>query len=364
LNQYAFLKMLSGRKAGPAAAGLQLVLWPISVFYHLVISFRNFLYSSKLLKARRVKAVVISIGNVTTGGTGKTPLVIWVCRFLAAENIACAILTRGYKSAESDESPSDYTDEPAIFKENCKKAEVIVNPDRVAGANRAVSEFAAEVLVMDDGFQHRRLARDLDIVTIDATRPFGYDKMLPAGLLREPACALKRASAVVITRCDQVNPVKLHLIERKLRRLNPDMIIARTIHRPVCVKVLKSAKTRKIGLDKIKNKRVFAVCGIANPDAFLKTVKELTAELAGSKIYNDHHNYTAGDIAEILDAAGRLKAELIISTEKDFSKITGFTGPKNDIEFAYLAVELEFLAGEEQITQLIRKTVGGRILRT
>lgn len=363
MNQYAFLKMLSGRRAGPVAAALQLVLWPISIFYHLVISFRNFLYSSKLLKARQVKAVVISIGNITTGGTGKTPLVIWLCRFLAAENIACAILTRGYKTAETEDAP-DYTDEPAIFKENCKKAKVIVNPDRVAGANRAVSEFAAEVLVMDDGFQHRRLARDLDIVTIDATRPFGYGKMLPAGLLREPPGSLKRASAVVITRCNQINHVKLHLIERKLRSLNPNMTIARTIHRPVCVKLLKSAETRKIGLDKIKNKRVFAVCGIANPDAFLKTVKKVTAEPAGSKIYNDHHNYTAGDIAEILDDAGALKAELIISTEKDFSKITGFIGPENDIDFAYLAVELEFITGKEQITQLIQKTVSGRILRT
>jgi len=260
-------------------------------------------------------------------------------------------------------------DEPAILAESCPEAEVIVNPDRVAGAAEAVNKFGAQVLIMDDGFQHRRLTRELDIVTIDGTCPFGYGKVLPAGLLREPAAALKRADAVVVTRCDQTTESELTRLEEKLQQVNTDMIIARSIHAPVCAK---SPEHKEISLKELKNKKIFAFCGIANPDAFLNTIKNTGANLVGSKIYNDHYHYTDECLADIYEQARHLKADLVLSTQKDWfsSPLSAIRNTSNeqraaryDIPFAYLAIELRFISGEDKITQLIEDTLAGKISR-
>ena len=196
-------RLISGQDIGFVAKVLRLFLSWAAIVYWLVIGVRNFLYSKGWLKTISVNAIVFSVGNITVGGTGKTPLVIWLCRFLAQKDFSCAILTRGYKAAFSIQRSNirvqDYKDELAMLAENCPQAKIVVNSDRVAGAIRAINEFEARILIMDDGFQHRRLARDLDIVMIDATQPFGYGRLLPAGLLREPISSLKRADVVVIT---------------------------------------------------------------------------------------------------------------------------------------------------------------------
>jgi len=212
------------------------------------------------------------------------------------------------------------------------------------------------VLIMDDGFQHRRLARDLDIVTIDATLPFGYGKMLPAGLLREPIAALKRADAAVITRCDQIDRAQLARLEEKLRQVNPDMIIVRALHAPICARTLDG---EEITIEGLKNKKIFGFCGIGNPDAFLSTIEKLGAELVGSKIYNDHHHYSEGDITDIYEQARELKAELILTTQKDRTKI--ISDCQSSIVFAYLAIELRLPAGEDKLRDLIKDTLAGKI---
>ena len=223
---------------------------------------------------------------------------------------------------------------------------------------------------MDDGFQHRRLARNLDIVTIDATKPFGYGKLLPAGLLREPICSLKRAHAVVITRCDQVSEVDLTRLEEKLLGINQDLLITRSIHAPVCAK---SLEHMEISLDELKGKKVFAFCGIGNPDAFLNTVRRLGVTLVGSKIYEDHYHYTHDCLTDIQKQACSLNAEIILTTQKDWTKAapllqqaavlscSDLPSAKKDITFAYLAIELKFPAGEDKITQLIEDTLAGKI---
>ncbi|GAJ08078.1 unnamed protein product, partial [marine sediment metagenome] len=237
-----------------------------------------------------------------------------------------------------------------------------VNPNRLAAAHKAISYFGAKMLVMDDGFQHRRLHRDLDIVTIDAMCPFGSGKMLPAGLLREPLAALKRAHAAVITRSDQTTQTELAQIEDKLKQTNPDLIIARSIHTPLCVK---SFRDNEIGLEELKDKRVFAFCGIGNPDSFLDTLKRLGTNLLGSIIYNDHHRYSENDITDIYEQAVYLNADLILSTQKDWTKIIG--NPKlniadyQDIPFAYLLIKLKFLSGEDKLKQLIEDALAGKI---
>ena len=366
LKQDGFRKLISCQSGGISAALLRFLLTVAAVGYSIAIGLRNFLYSKGWLKAYRANAIVVSIGNITVGGTGKTPLVIWLYNKitqnskLKTQNYKCAILTRGYKATQNSKlKTQNYEDEPAIIAECCPQAKVIVNPDRVAGAKEAVSKFSANVLIMDDGFQHRRLARDLDIVTIDATQSFGYGKLLPAGLLREPVTALKRADAVVITRCDQIKENKLAELEQKLQQINPNMIIARSIHAPNFVKSLDG---HEISLKELNDKKIFAFCGIGNPDAFLDTIKRLGSELIGSKVYNDHHHYTENDIADIHKQAKPLKADLILTTQKDWSSTQyAIRNTQYEIPFAYLKIELKFTSGEDKLTALIKKALADKI---
>ena len=355
--------MISGQSSGPGAALLRFFLRITAQAYSIVIRLRNLLYAKGWLKTHRANAMVFSIGNITTGGTGKTPLVIWLCKFLQQKEIQCSILTRGYKThtqirGTRDERRATKTDEPAILKKSCPETEVIANPNRVAGAAEAVTKSGAKALIMDDGFQHRRLARDADIVAIDSTRPFGYGKMFPAGLLREPISTLKRADAVVITRCDQITDAQLTQLEEKLQQINPNLVIARSFHAPVCVK---SLADKEISIEELKNKKIFAFCGIGNPDAFLNTAKGLGAEPVGSKVYNDHHHYTNNDISDIYEEARYLNADLVLTTQKDWTKINLPGLAEKDIPFAYLAIELKFPAGEDKLKQLIENALAGKI---
>jgi len=360
LKQQTYRRFISGRSSGPGAAVLRFLLAIAATGYSLVVRMRNFLYSKGLLKAHPVNAVVLCIGNITVGGTGKTPLVVWLCNLLS-QNYKCAILTRGYKATA--QKGREFKDEIAILAESCPGAEVIVNPDRVAGAAKAIEKYTAKVLIMDDGFQHRRLGRDLDIVAIDATQPFGYSKILPAGLLREPVSSLKRADAVVLTRCDQATEAQLSELEQKLLAINPDMKIARSIHAPVYAI---STNNHKISIEELKSKKVFAFCGIGNPDAYFKTVKDIGAELVGSEAYNDHYHYTDACLTEISKQAKESGADLVLTTQKDWTKVITNTefrisGSKSHPPFAYLAVEIKFLAGEDELTNLIKNILEGKI---
>ncbi len=358
---------------------MRLLLWIAACTYSLVIRLRNTLYCKGFLKAHSANAAVISIGNITAGGTGKTPLVIWLCNQLS-QNYKCAILTRGYRAAQNSKlKTQDFFDEPAILAENCPDAMVIVNPDRVAGAAEAVSRFGARVLIMDDGFHHRRLARDLDIVAIDATRPFGYGRILPAGLLREPAAALRRADVVVITRSDQAAEAQLTRLEHKIRHIDPNMVMAKSIHAPTCVEyaahsvipaqaeIQKTGETTDSslrnsgGLEQLKGKKIFAFCGIGHPDAFFNTIKNLRADLVGSKIFDDHHYYTDACLAEIREQAARLDVDLVLTTQKDWTKIGPLLSAEKRPPFAYLAIEIRFSTGEDKLRRLIEDTLAGKI---
>ena len=274
---------------------------------------RNHFYDKGWFKIHKTDANVISIGNITTGGTGKTPLVIWISNKLVEKGFRTAILTRGYKLKKSKLS-----DEPAILVGSCPDSPVIINPDRIAGAVEAQNKYGAGVLVMDDGFQHRRIGRDLDIVTIDATEPFGYDRILPAGFLREPIDSIKRAHAVVITRCDLIDGARLTHIDEKLKTVNPSMVIAHSVHKPICEKALEH---KQISLEQLKDRNIFAFCGIGNPKAFLSTLSKLGVKPIGSRAFNDHHSYSKECLIDIYEEARYLGADMILTTQKDLHPI-------------------------------------------
>jgi tetraacyldisaccharide 4'-kinase len=365
MNQDVYYKLISGQQKGRGAALLNLLLAGASIVYSLIVRLRNFFYDKHIFRIHNTQIPVISVGNITVGGTGKTPLVIWLCEQLnqnpklTIQNYNCAILTRGYKAYNSYCAMRN-TDEPEMLSKSCPNAKVIVNPNRVVGAAEAIGKFAAKIIIMDDGFQHRRLARDLDIVTIDATRPFGYGKILPAGLLREPVTSLKRANAVVITKCDYTNEADLDKLEEKLRTINPEMLISRSIHAPVYAV---TTDNKKIKIQQFKDKRIYAFCGIGNPDTFLYTIKTLGCDLIGSKIYNDHHNYTDSCLSDIYKQAKHLKTDIILTTHKDWTKIVRLNAIHKDLLFAYLAIETKFLTKEDKLRNLIRDKLAGKICK-
>jgi tetraacyldisaccharide 4'-kinase len=349
MDHYKYRKLISGQTKDPAAALLRLLLALVSLLYAAAISLRNFLYSAGLLKSYKANVPVISIGNITTGGTGKTPLVIWLAK-LITPNHKCAVITRGYKSTKAS------TDEPALIAQNCPGISVIVNPNRLAAARQAVNKYQSQVLIADDAFQHRRLEADLNIVTIDATEPFGYGKLLPAGLLREPLSCLARADAIVLTRCDQVQIDQLDCIEKKIKSYNPNLAIARSIHLPTCAE---SFNEQSITIEQLKTKKIFAFCGIGNPNAFLQTIKKLELNLVGSRIFNDHHQYTTACLGQICNQAQNLKADIILTTQKDQTKIPADFKPS--IPLAWLKIEIKFLSGHDILKRLIETALAGKI---
>jgi len=324
------------------------ILLVVSLFYRFAVAVRNTLYDKSIIKITKVPAAVISIGNITTGGTGKTPLVAWLRNYFAGRNIKVAVLTRGYKKK------NDIADEPAMLAKASPDAIVLVNPDRVAAAKKTITENESKLLVMDDGFQHRKLARDVNIVAVDATEPFGNEKLLPAGLLREPLNSLKRADAVIITRANQNSPEKIDEIKKIISKIKPDMVFAAAVHKPMCVKLIKD---NQIPLNQLAGKKIYAFCGIGNPDAFFQTLTDMALNIVGTKVYNDHHVYTNDDIATIYEDASYKKAEFVLTTHKDWIKTALLCIDKFQIPFAAMLVELEFVEGQEKIIALVNKAI-------
>jgi tetraacyldisaccharide 4'-kinase len=354
-DQDQFRAIVSGRRNDARARLARFLLAVASLGYRAAVLVRNSLYNHRILRSHRAAVAVICVGNLTTGGTGKTPLVAWLARLMAEEGLRPAILTRGYKARRVNAHP---TDEPAELAQACPGVPVIVNPDRVAGAAEAVGSHDAQVLLMDDGFQHRRLARDLDIVTIDATAPFGYGRLLPAGFLREPVSGLRRAHAVVLTRSDQVCEETLGQIETQIRRIRSNLLIARAIHAPVGAR---RSDDDEIPLEDLKGKKVFAFCGLGNPEAFFATVQACGCVLAGSQTYNDHHTYTDQNLADLHRAARSQGADLLLTTQKDWTKTAALSGTCEAVPMVYLAVSLQFTSGGDPLRALIERTLAGTI---
>ncbi len=358
--------IISGRRTDAGAGVMRLLLALASLGYHLAVACRNRMYDLGLIRGHHVQAAVLSIGNLTTGGTGKTPLVVWLCQQLTQnselidQNSAVAVLTRGYKAGsrtqDSEPRTQNPADELAVLQRACGGALVIVNPDRVGGAATAIGQ-GARVLVLDDGFQHRRLARDLDIVAVDASLPFGYGRLLPAGLLREPQSGLSRAQAVVITRSDLVQPGQLEKIERSLLLTNPRLVTARAIHAPVAVRI---PGICDLACGDLTGASVHAFSGIGNPDAFCTTLTRLGARVVGTTVFDDHHACTAGEIVEICHKAAASKADLILTTEKNWWALdpAAFDGKTRA---GYLEIRLEVTKGRDGLMRLIKEVLQSRI---
>ncbi len=316
----------------------------ITAPYAAAMHLRRSAYRRGLLRSVSVDAPVICVGNITTGGTGKTPMVAWVVRRVQEAGRTAAVLTRGYKSV------AGRSDEAELLRK-LTGVDVIVQPDRIAGAKKAITA-GANVLVMDDGFQHLRLRRDLDIVLIDAfRRPFGGGCCLPVGRLREPPWVLSDADAIVITRSDLVSADCLENIRRRLRALAPQASLHTAVHKPLSF-IDEDGKERPIS--DVAGKKVFSFCGLGNPQAFFETVRTLGANTVGQKTLPDHVQYTPNLVKQLHRVAEQRKAEILLTTQKDAVKLTDAEFPR---PLWQLAVRIEITSGREELLEKIHKAL-------
>lgn len=308
----AWLALIRGERRGPVAflmrGGLRLASWP----YGLGMRFRNRLFDHGWKRVHRATCPVVSVGNLTLGGTGKTPCVEYVARFYRDLEIQVAILSRGY-GAETGRN-----DEAMVLEENLPDVPHLQDRDRVKSATTATEELEAELLVLDDGFQHRRLHRDLDIVLIDATRPPTRDYLFPRGTLREPARGLRRAGAIVLTRCDQVPAAEVEALRGWLEQRFPGRSIATTVHGPTELLGGEEAEPPS----SLHGRSVAAFCGIGNPTAFRRTLEGLGAQVVNFRAFLDHHAYSRADVDDLNRWAETLPPDVLIATtQKDWVKL-------------------------------------------
>ncbi|MEK6797711.1 MAG: tetraacyldisaccharide 4'-kinase [Planctomycetota bacterium] len=298
----------------------------------------------------RVGVPVVSVGNLTVGGTGKTPMVIDILLRLARLGYRPAVVARGYKSPSGDAN-----DEERLIRRRVPDVRYVADADRARGAHRAVTVLGADAIVLDDGFQHRRLARDLDMVLIDATCPLGHGSLLPRGLLREPMTSLGRAGVVILTRCDQVDGAVCEDVERRVRRHAPQATILRCRHRAAGVTTLAGEESQAA----LRGQRVVLCAGIANPAAFRRTVVDLGALVVAEYRRPDHHAYTVRDARRLCCEAGWPAHDLVVTTEKDAVKLARM--PEVDSRrFMVVRVSIDF----EGDGGTMLDAVLGRMLKT
>ncbi len=351
-RQKVYLDLISGRQGGPAA-GLERALLSLAALpYRAAMAARRAYWR---FAARRVGLPVVSVGNLTVGGTGKTPLVAFLARRLVAMGHRPVVVSRGYKSR-----PGRVGDETASLRDELPPVVIqIESPDRYTALQRVIGTEPHDVAILDDGFQHIRLRRDLDIVAIDATQPFGFGHCLPRGLLREPVSALRRAHVVAITRSDQVEAGALSRIEARVRRHLPkEGLVLHALHRPTGLLLLNGDSE---ATESLKGQRCFAFCGLANPGAFYRTLADLGADLAATRDFADHHAYSREDIAEIVRAAAGADAQWTVTTTKDFAKVASdelAPAWPAEVSVAALRVEIALTEGDDARDGLLKDLVG------
>jgi tetraacyldisaccharide 4'-kinase len=347
-----FEKTREGKKILSFYSWLKLFFYILSVFYGIGYHFRVLLYQSGMVKPKKLEAKVISIGNVTLGGTGKTPLVIYLSQKLKEKELKVAILTRGYKRKKKglvelvgeNKNRIAWTgvgDEPYLLASRLHDVPVIVSKNRRASGAYAERKYPAEVLVLDDGFQHWKLSRDLDIVVIDAANPFGNSKLFPAGILREPLSSLKRADIFVLNKTDQVSS-KQNLIHM-LKSYNQDAPIVESEYK---IKSIERWFDHSLVEKKnLEGKKCLAFSGIGNPVSFEKSLKLLNVEVLKHHKFPDHFFYQKKELLNLEKETQELSADFMITTEKDSIRIPMMS--ELEIPIYVFKIDLVITKGEE-----------------
>ncbi len=323
-------------------AGLWAAQWP----YRLAVACRNWYYDQPH-HCHRVPVPVISVGNLSVGGTGKTPMVLYLARTLRQMNRRVVIVSRGYKAPQGA-----VNDEALELERHLSDVPHLQHHDRVQAAQIAIDELQTQVILLDDGFQHRRLGRDLDIVLLDGLCPFGHGHLLPRGLLREPISSLQRAQVVVLTRCDLIHREQIQAVARVVHQLAPQALWIQAAHRP---RQLFAANDTTAPLEHLKHQPVAAFCGIGNPEGFRRSLQHIGYELVGFWAFEDHHHYTTQDVERLAHWAQKLQAQALLCTGKDLVKLG--VVQLGSVPLWALEVEMQILQGEQALRELIRQTL-------
>lgn len=339
---------------------LRYLLWPLSLPYRGIISLRNLFYAAGVFKVYRVPARVVSIGNLSVGGTGKTPATIFLARSLQERGFRVAVLSRGYRresagpvlvsDGEACLQPAHTVgDEPVLIAEALSGVPVLVDANRVRGARRLIELFRPDAILLDDGFQHRRLHRDVDVLLVDAERFSANSSLLPAGPYREPPSAAKRADLIYV----------LNSSAESGSTMKPAETPFRSPGRARCFPARKVPDALRTPNDSVKRpvswlqgKRIFALAGIAQPENFRRELQQLGANIACFETRPDHHRYSADDVRRLIFRYRNAQAELLVTTAKDWVKLQSF-GIEQHV--AVNILEIAFRAPTASVNDLISR---------
>jgi tetraacyldisaccharide 4'-kinase len=370
------LEVIFEQRRGKRAAVVRGLLLSLSKAFLLAVKSRQFLYNFRILRDRTLGVQVIAIGNLTVGGTGKTPVVEKFARELKDQGRTVAILSRGYRSKpppltrrvmnkllfREDTTPPRVVsdgrsllldsetagDEPYMLASNLKDVIVLVDKDRVKSGRYAIEKFGCDTLLLDDGFQYWRLrGRRMDVVLIDCQQPFGNEHLLPRGTLREPPSHLGRANTVFITKSEG----DLSDLRKRIAAFNPAARIVECVHHPLYFEDVFTGD--RFGLDVLQGKQIATLSGIAQPESFERSLTTLGAEMVYSRRFADHHRFSQQEILNVINRSKKKQAEVIITTQKDavrFPKID-----RRDLPIYFMRVEIKIISGAKDFQDCVRQ---------
>ena len=337
-------------------------LIPLASLYGLAMKARSALYARGLLTQHTLPCRVISIGNLTVGGTGKTPVVIALASALRDRGRRVGVVSRGYKRSSADAivevsdgqtvrgDPNETGDEPLLIAQRCPGVPVAVGADRPSVGRHLIGRHHIDTLIMDDGYQHMALRRETNILVLDAGAPFGNGHLLPRGRLREPLSAMARATAVLVTRASQA--ARLDDLKAAVRAVAPTVPIWVTDFAPGAVVQVGGSSTMEPSA--LKGERVLAVSGIGNPASFRKLLEAAGAVVADYCVFPDHHAYSREDVQKVRQAAEHLGVDRIVTTEKDAVKLAQFDEvARQEVPIWALRIDLTWLEGFEEWTRVV-----------
>lgn len=351
-----FENIISGRSRGVIPLVLRGMLRGFSWPWGLVMRLRNHLYAAGYLPIHRAPVPVISVGNLTTGGTGKTPVTAFLCQRLLQLGCHPGIISRGYRAHGPEGN-----DEKQVLRILVPDVAHEQHADRLVAARRLFPEGAAvpgpDVIVMDDGLQHRRLHRDLNLILVDATNPFGYGHVLPRGLLREPVSGLRRADLVLLTRCELVSEAELCALEREIELVVPQLR-SRILRVSFAPGGLRAQSGQRTELAALQGLRVFLMSGIGNPAAFQRTCELAGLQIVGSCWFADHHQFSGDELQRVQQLAHAAGAAAVVVTLKDLVKIPADAGDFLALE---IAAALPRSSDRELLDEHLRTLASGRV---
>ena len=366
-NLKAYLKrVIKEEETGKLASAARLSLNFLSHVYSTASRMRSFAYRNKLMPKKEASVPVISVGNITTGGTGKTPFTAYLLNKLK-DKYSLAVISRGYGASEEVAEPFLIKDGENIYADSAQSGDelfmlasntdnviFIRSADRYQGTVLA-EEKGAELIILDDGFQHYQLEREVDVVIIDAENPFSNRRVLPAGLLREPFSALKRVDIFILNHTENVEYSKVESLKKAINKKSPSnrgVFAAETISEK-CISVAGQDINEA---DFLKGKRVFAFSGIGSPEAFKRTIESNGGNVVSYRVFKDHYNYQKEDLLTLVDQYEASKADIILTTEKDAVKLFDFGDMIGELPFYYLTISMQ-IEDSKKLIEVIKEKI-------